>query len=330
MKRLNNLNLPVKLAISATILVLLFMKMDKGDILSDMEDHFQASAWMWSAVFMLLQIILLSFRWEMLVNIGKKHMSFMDALKINVASQLANVFFIATVGGILVRIGMSVQLGATIFKSLIATAFDRLMTLGALILLSAAFMPSLAHYVDNATFTTFSMYVSVLVFTMFIFAPIFINTVLFRMPAVAKLKGRLRYGLRYLKVLLKNPFLCGKILIVSITAQMAFFVAEYFIAHSTGASLSFWQLMTVLPIIALLSALPISVGGWGVREGAFVYFLGLLGVPMETAFLISVQIGLIGMLITAITGIPYILTTDFKTNGIPTLREGLTRIRSHF
>lgn len=141
----------------------------------------------------------------------------------------------------------------------------------------------------------------------------------------------MRYGMRYLKVLINNPFLCGKILIVSLAAQMAFFIAEYFIAHSTGANLTFWQLMTVLPIIALLSALPISVGGWGVREGAFVYFLGLLNVPMETAFLISIQVGLIGMLITAIAGTPYILTSDFRPHRLPTtLREGLAQVRSRF
>ncbi len=330
MKILKDLNLPIKLAISATILILLVMRMDSSHVLSDLGAHFRASAWTWASVFMLLQIVLLSFRWEMLVNIGKKHLSFMDALKINLTSQLANLFFIATVGGILVRIGMSVQQGATIFKSLIATLFDRLMTLGSLILLSAVFMPGLAHHVDNKTFATFSIYVSILIFTMFVFVPLFFNMIVFRMPQATRLKGRLRYGLRYLKALIRNPFLCGKILSVSLAAQLAFFVAEYFIAQSTGANLTFWQLMTVLPIISLLSALPISIGGWGVREGAFVYFLGILDVPMETAFLISVQVGLIGMLITVLAGMPYILTSDFRPHKLPTLREGLAHIRTRF
>ncbi len=329
MKYFKNLNLPVKLIVSVSILVALIVRLDpgKGDLFSDMASHFHASAWAWATLFLLLQFVLLSFRWEFLLNIGKRHMSLVDAIQINLTSQLANLVFITSIGGMLARIALSVQHGASIFKTLIATVFDRLMTLCALLLLAAIFLPGLDKHVDNQTFTTFSTYISVFVVTMFVFAPLFLNLVVFRLPQTARLKGRMRYGVRYLKILLNNPILLGKVIIVSLTAQMGLFLAVYCLAKSTGANIGFIDLMTVLPVISIIASLPISIGGWGVREGAFVYGLGLLGVPMETAFLISVQVGLIGMLSTVVAGLPSLMTSNFQIGGLSSFREKLAHIK---
>jgi len=328
-KRFKNLNLPIKIVISVSILIALFFRIDQGNnnFWADFPQYFHASAWAYATLFMMVQFALLSLRWKYLLNIGKKHLTFMDALQVNLTSQLANLIFITSVGGILARIALSIQYGATIFKSLIATVFDRLMTLSALLVFSALFLPNLSNHVDNQTFNTLSMYVSVFILTMFIFAPLFLNFVVFRMPQMTKLKGRMRYGLRYLKTLLNNPFLCGKLAVISLLAQLAFFVAVYTLVSASGLSLSFMDLMIVLPIISLIAALPISIGGWGVREGAYVFFLAKLGVPMEAALLISIQVGLIGMMATVLAGMPSLLTSNFQMDNVSSMKEKLSRIK---
>lgn len=329
MKRLKNLNLPIKIFISVSILIVLFFRIDQGNehFWTDFTQYFHASAWAYATLFILAQMVLLSLRWQYLLNIGKRHLNFMDALNVNLTSQLANLIFITSVGGILVRIALSAQHGASIFKSLIATVFDRLMTLSALLVFSALFLPNLSFYVDSKTFATLSIYISVFTLTMFIFAPLFLNLVVFRMPQIALLKGRLRYGLRYLKSLLNNPILCGKLTVISLAAQLSFFAAVYMLVLSNDLPLSFMQLMIVLPVISLIAALPISIGGWGVREGAFVFFLAKLGVPMEAALLISIQVGLIGMLATVLAGMPSLLISKFEIGDASSIREKLLRVR---
>jgi uncharacterized membrane protein YbhN (UPF0104 family) len=47
--------------------------------------------------------------------------------------------------------------------------------------------------------------------------------------------------------------------------------------------------------VALLTSLPISIGGWGVRETAMIGLLGLVGVPASAALVLSVELGLITM-----------------------------------
>jgi len=49
-------------------------------------------------------------------------------------------------------------------------------------------------------------------------------------------------------------------------------------------------------VISLAATIPITVGGWGVRELASVYVLGTLGIPAAEAMTISVMVGLCSML----------------------------------
>lgn len=326
MKKLKNFNLPLKLAISITIMAVLFFRMDPH-VISNMVEHFKAAAWGYAILFLMAQLLLLSLRWEILINVGKKHIGFVDALHINLTSQLANLVFITSVGGMLARIGLSVQQGASLFKTMIATVFDRLMTLGALVLLSAVFLPGLAKYVQGAVFSTLTGYLSLFIITLFVFMPLFLNLVVFRLPAMKKLRGKMRYGVRYLKIMMNNPILFGKTVLISIIAQLCFFVSVYGLISSSSNPVPFFELMTVLPMISLVAALPISIGGWGVREGAFVYGLGLLNVPMETAFIVSVQVGLVGMLMTVIAGLPSLLTTDLQNLKPSSLKQSLQRVR---
>ena len=41
-------------------------------------------------------------------------------------------------------------------------------------------------------------------------------------------------------------------------------------------------------MIILISMIPVSISGLGIREGAFVFFLGTTGVPPEKAMTLSI------------------------------------------
>ncbi len=124
---------------------------------------------------------------------------------------------------------------------------------------------------------------------------------------------RTRYALRYLYVITRHKKILGMTVLTSLIAQILYFLAIYVITLSAGVDISFTALIAVLPVVALIASIPLGIGGWGVREGAFIFGLGLLGVPLETAFLASVQIGLIGMMTTLLAGLPMIMTMDFTS-----------------
>jgi uncharacterized membrane protein YbhN (UPF0104 family) len=53
------------------------------------------------------------------------------------------------------------------------------------------------------------------------------------------------------------------------------------IARAFGAELSLIDALTIVPAVMLISNLPISIGGWGVREVGFAGGFSLLGLPVE-------------------------------------------------
>lgn len=72
-------------------------------------------------------------------------------------------------------------------------------------------------------------------------------------------------------------------------------------AFSLGAQLSPWDGWATIPAAMLIATIPISINGWGLREGAMIACLGLAGVPASEAFATSVLFGF-GQMIAATPG----------------------------
>lgn len=81
----------------------------------------------------------------------------------------------------------------------------------------------------------------------------------------------------------------GKGLVLSVFVQFFGIIAVYILSAGLGQSIPLLAFMIYLPIIILFSMLPISISGLGVREGAFVFFFGFMGVKPEVATAISLS-----------------------------------------
>ena len=73
------------------------------------------------------------------------------------------------------------------------------------------------------------------------------------------------------------------------------------IVHSFSIGIPLVLYIILIPTMILVTTLPISVAGWGVREGFFVYTFGQFGVDNATSISISIIYGLL-VLIFSIPG----------------------------
>ena len=329
MHRKNVFKLFIKLALSGAIMAVLISRLEVESF-SAMIHRFSPLAWLGATGFIMVQFLLITYRWNVLINIGMNRMNYRQSLEVTVASLVANSLFIAAITGVFVKIAMSLHYGASLFKSFVATVIDRLLTLAALLFLSSLFLPLLGQYLKSDThgdlYHDICIYMGIMIFVTFILAPVGMNLMLKHMNRLPFSLRHIRNGTRYMKILLNNKSILARVAVSSLIAQFSFFVSVYVIALSTDIDLPFIDMMTVLPLITLVASLPISFGGWGVREGAFMYGFALLGVPMETSFLISVQTGLIGLLVTILLGLPILLTSsaDFtKLPAVPNLKRAI-------
>ena len=107
------------------------------------------------------------------------------------------------------------------------------------------------------------------------------------------------------------PSAAVPILSVAILAQIGLSLATYIIARSLAIDIGPLDCLMLMQPVALITALPISIGGWGVREVTMVMLLGLIGVSSEAALALSVQIGLINLIVSLPGGLLWIFF-DFR------------------
>jgi uncharacterized membrane protein YbhN (UPF0104 family) len=253
------------------------------------------------ALFLIIgQLLLLAYRWKIFMNAEKNLITYDVALNITVASQLANVLFINSVGGIVVKIALARHYGLSILKSICATVADRLMTLLAILVYAVLFLPYFKDFVPPPVLDSLIALIGVSLAIAFLSPSLLVN---FMKPLIMK-NRHMTSTIIYLRKIIRRSDLAGPVLATSFAGQLFYFMAVCFAAKSIGLQFETTHLMAMLPVITLISSLPISLGGWGIREGAFVFWLNLVGIPAESAFLISVEIGVLGILSALIKALP--------------------------
>lgn len=92
--------------------------------------------------------------------------------------------------------------------------------------------------------------------------------------------------------LARSPLDVTYLLAVSLALQSLNVIGVFLIARGLGVDAGLLDLMVLIPPVVLLTLLPVSFAGWGVRESAMVVVLGLLGVGANQSVAVSVCFGL--------------------------------------
>ncbi len=93
------------------------------------------------------------------------------------------------------------------------------------------------------------------------------------------------------RVLLSQP-LSLYLLLLSAAAQVCSVLTVLALARGFALELGWTEALAVVPAIILITFIPLSFAGWGVREGASVIMLGAVGIGAGQALAISVLFGL--------------------------------------
>ena len=101
--------------------------------------------------------------------------------------------------------------------------------------------------------------------------------------------------------------------ILSLCIHMLSIVSVYLLAIGMGLTVTWMNLLLIIPLVIFFIALPISIAGWGIREGVMVLGLGYLGVSSEEALALSIVFGL-STLIVSIPGSAIWLLESLNNN----------------
>jgi glycosyltransferase 2 family protein len=205
----------------------------------------------------------------------------------------------SSVGGDAVRIWLLARSGFRVERALSGILIDRSSAVVALLLIVTMAQPFYGELLNSPTLRQSILFVPVVM--------------LLALPGVlmadrlpnALLRFRLIRGLVNLARDARTVYLSGRhavrIVGMSVLIQLTASIVYYCLATALYVEMPLNTCVILLPIVILVTTLPISIGGWGVREAATVTLFGAAGVDPEGALLVSVAYG-ISVVIIGIPG----------------------------
>lgn len=294
----------VKFAVSAGILVLLLRGQDLSSLKADLlavDPNVLALA----VLLLFGQTFVLCHRWILILRTMNVPLGWLPGWRILIVSTFFNQVLPA--GGDAVRIWMlrrhGVQWSQTI-GSIVADRFLALLALGFIVLAGMPFL--LPRVRDNSLLFAIVAVLAaaclgaIALVTLDRWPPRIITAVPARIVQLAMLVGA--------------PLLAaeGRAMLIgsAIVVHLITVATCYVLAIGLEAPLSALDAFVLVPLVILSSAVPISIGGWGVREGAMVAALGLAGIASDKALAISVLLGLGGLIVGLLGGLVWLIAPE--------------------
>jgi len=266
-----------------------------------------------------LQILIAVGRWWIVMQAMDSSLPFLKTLGISYIGLFFNQALPSSVGGDAVRVYKTYKTGMPLSRAINGVMLDRVATVLGLVLIVVVAVPFFTERVGDAD-ARWVVPAAVLL-ALAGFAGLVVLMFLDNLPSRFS-HYRLVHGLALLAADTRRVFLSPgdalKVMTISLVghANVAFIV--YLIARSLDLGVTWLDCLVLMPPVLLLMTLPISIAGWGVREGAMVTAFGLIGVPGEGALLLSIMFGLLAILTSLPGGLVWLMSGDRKIEDVET------------
>lgn len=258
-----------------------------------------------------VQVLISVFRWRVVMVAIEAVLPFWQALRIYLIGLFFNQVLPSSVGGDAVRIYKGFRAGLALKASVHGVMLERVTTVLSLLILVTGTAPFFQGHLDQTdtnwmqTFSVIMLAAGVGGTTLLMF--------LDRIPQKFRSWGFVR-ALSELAAdtrrIFLSPIHAPQALAWGVLGHIAIAGGVFFIAQSIDLDISILDCMVLMPLVMLVTTLPISIAGWGVRESAMVAAFALVGVQADDALVLSILFGLISVLFAIPGGITWLLTTD--------------------
>jgi len=299
----------IKLLVSIFLLYFLFRKIEIERVIAIVNQLDKKYLLLSFSIFFLAYIIGV-FRWGMLLNMAEVKYDLKRLVIVSFGSNFFNLIVPSTIGADIVR---SLDLGAHTknLKTVAATVFlDRLSGYIALALISSVSLLLGHSYIHNIFVYLVIGLLAVLSVTILFF--LFNPWVAAKLKIFSKNKGKLneKIDLLYREIHLfrKHPKLLCANLGLSILIQLVIPIVYYLLSLALKIDVSIIGILVIVPVITFISAIPVSIGGLGVREWSSGIFLTQLGISQEIGVTLSLVNFFFLVVFSVAAGIVYVIT----------------------
>jgi len=275
--------------VSLALLLFLASSVDWSEIGSLL----QATAWppLAFAIVLIAGLVGLSaLKWRLLLTMHRVSITMGDAFRLYWIGIFFSNFLPSSIGGDAVRVALLhnthnlTTVAATVVEER-ATGFLVLVALstGALIW-GPQYPPYLALPLWSGVMVAAGL-LTALLFLPALSIPLPIKRIMDHLPGVlARVLNAVTRVARATTALHRDPRSLATTLFLSCIYYLGIVLVQYAIFRGCGVPIAFLDILWIAPLTLLIGAIPISLNGIGLVEGAFVLLYGYVGVTPEQAF----------------------------------------------
>ena len=257
---------------------------------------------------MYVQMALAGARWWATLRAFEKPLPLIEMTRLFYIGVFFSQALPSSVGGDPIRIYMAYKGGLPLSKSINSVMLERGVAIIGLVLLVAVLFPIIADKL-TAEIQTLALSALGLLATGIVCGLVFIMF-LDRVPARFQ-HFRLVMALAHLasdtRRLFLSPANALHVIFWGVVAHANMALCVYFLAAALDLPVTWIDCMVLTPPVLLMTTLPISIGGWGVREYAMQWAFGLVGVSAGGAVALSVCLGVMAIVMAAPAGILWLV-----------------------
>ena len=292
-----NISVLVRLTITLLIFWLVFSNVEISDVMAGI---LQADILLviMALLFQLLSILLASYRWKTVMHRLGFGGQFVFYLRSYFKGSFFNQGLPTSIGGDALRVLDVARTGHRKRDSFYGVAVDRGLGLAGLLVLNLAAMllspdllPQQVYWLINA----------VALAGLFGFLGLYFFQRLRFVDSWIPIRVLMRISNR-LSIVLSSWSDVGFQLVLSLLIHLLAILAIYSLANAVGLTFSLLTYMVIVPPVILLTLIPISLAGWGVREGGMVGLFALVGGDQTLVLSMSILYGMT-LIISSLPGL---------------------------
>jgi uncharacterized protein (TIRG00374 family) len=292
-----------KIAVTALLLVYVFQKAGYQELKLTLRNA-QLDMLILAFFVLLLGHYICIFRWRLLMRPMMQVPNFNNLLGIYWIGLFFNLALPSMVGGDFVKMYYAGKPSKAYPQSFAATFLDRDAGMFAMMMIACSVLPLYSISVPGVPVSLIVWGVS---------AAFFIGNIAIFAPSCHRILTRIlnRFGLTRIAhkidlisnaflVVRKHPGVLLASLLISFVNQALVIAATYILALGLKINVSFTYFMIFVPVITLISMIPISLNGMGIREAAFKSLFTSIGILPASC----VAIGILTSLAIIVTSLP--------------------------
>lgn len=302
-----------KILISAALLYLALRKVD----LSELFSRFTVSSLFWIGVAIavtFLQIFVGVLRWREISAACGAPLELGRAMRYNVIGAFFNQTLPSAIGGDAVRLWLVARAGAGWRAATYSIFVDRAIGLIALAVLIVASLPWSYTLITDPhgrsallllDFAALAGGLGFLIFGALKWRWLKTWWATHHIHACAVIANRVIFSRS------RGPIIA----VLSVLVHVLAVVVAWCVVQAIAAPISFGQIFLLVPPVMLITMMPISIAGWGVREATMSLAFGFAGLAANEGVNVSLLFGAVFFIVGAIGGLVWILSAEKAAQG---------------